>query len=231
MDTSLPTLVLEGVITNSTIAPLSRYMDDILTEPKATTQAADKPARLPAEINIVISSPGGSVVAGFLFLDRMKAVQARGTVVNCYVADVAASMAFQILLQCDRRYATSTSFLLWHRARVSLGFGGAMTGPEMASLGRQLKDLDEHIYNDVAASLSEDVPDHYIRFHFEKETLHTGANLGTVAPHFITVEAAIPGVYESLTNEKLVRSAKGGMFDMFAVGELIYINPYIDLTH
>lgn len=213
------TIVLDGVITGQTIAPLTQYMNSILSGKK----------KRPLEINMVISSPGGSVTAGFLFLDRMKAVQKKGTVIKCYVAELAASMAFQILLQCDERVALETSFLLWHRARIQLGgmFGApAMTGPELYALGVQLKDLDNHIYGDVKKAFGRNTPDHYTRFHFERETLHTGSSLAKAVPHFLTVSPAVGGVMEALSNEKLTRSARAGFFD-FRNGELIYISPAV----
>jgi hypothetical protein len=219
VDSKQETIVLEGVITGATIEPLMGYLDNILSGKK----------KAPANLNMVISSPGGSVTAGFLFLDRMKAVQAKGTVVKCYVADVAASMAFQILLQCDERYSLNTSFLLWHRARVQMGglFGSPpMTGPELYAIGVQLKDLDDHIYRDVVTAFGPDIPDHYIRFHFEQQTLHTGSNLANAVPEFISAVPSISGLYEALNNAKLIRTQKQGLFDViFRRGELIYISP------
>lgn len=208
----ISTIVLEGVITGSTLRPLNEYFDTFLSGKEAA----------PYFLNMVINSPGGSVTAGFMFINKLKALQARGVVVRCYVAEYAASMAYQIFLQCDERYALNTSFLLWHRARVSLGgmFGQAMTGPMLFDIGEQLLDLDSHIFNDISNLMA--VSEKYLNKHFERETLHTGYNLNKACPDFLDVQEAIPGLMESLANPKLVRSQKDFGIG-FQFGELIYI--------
>lgn len=205
-------IVLDAAITGASIRPASQYLEQLLAQPV-----------VPSKIQLVINSPGGSVVAGFLFLDRLTALKQRGTAVECYVAEVAASMAFQILLQCDSRYVLDTSFLLWHRARVFIGgFGGtALTGPDAYALGIQLKDLDRHIYRDVRKYMN--APDHYIRFHFERETLHTGSNLAKSVPSFIQITEDTSWVMARLSDTEALHMAKVGFFDSITFGELIYI--------
>lgn len=208
------TVVIDGVISSETMGPVTKYVADLSTAKQA-----------PDDLNIILSSPGGSVTTGFIFIDRLSALKARGTVVKCYVADLAASMAFQILIQCDERHSLETSFLLWHRARVFLGglFGAAMTGPQLYALGVQLKDLDNHIYRDVRKAMS-GTPDHYTSFHFEHETLHTGANLAEAVPSFIQADADAAWLAAEMASDKTVRTAKeSGLFGKFRFGELIYI--------
>ena len=73
------------------------------------------------EINIYISSPGGSIMAGLTFIDQIKQLEAAGKKINC-VADIAASMAFIIFQSCPNRYTTSSSILMQHQ--MSLGLSG-----------------------------------------------------------------------------------------------------------
>ncbi len=202
-------IVLKGVITGSTLAPLNEYVANLLS--------ADT---VPEYLDMVIASPGGSVTAGFIFLDKLNALRGRGTTVRCYVGEVAASMAYQIFLACDERFALDTSFLLWHRARI-FGTDGPITGPMATTLGRQLELLDAHIFRDVVRAMPE-AGLGYLRFHFEAETLHTGANVGEAVPNFVTVRPYIPGLMEALNDPKRVQSAPAGFFG-FRRNELIYI--------
>jgi ATP-dependent protease ClpP protease subunit len=179
-----------------------------------------------APIDIVISSPGGSVVAGFIFVSKMKAAQAQGKSIRCFVPDVAASMAFQILVNCDERYVLNRSFLLWHRARVFFGgFNFAIvTAPIAKQLSVQLDILDQTIYDETAAALG--APDEYVRYHFENETLHTGASLQKSAPNFLSAHDSISGLLEALKNDKLPRTAALSPFDMrslYRPGQIVYI--------
>lgn len=206
-------VVIDGAISSQSMGPINQYVNSLLEQKQA-----------PDELQMVLSSPGGSVTTGFIFLDRIAALKQRGTKIKCHVAEVAASMAFQILLQCDERTALDTSFLLWHRARVFLGgmMGTAMTGPELYSLGVQLKDLDNHIYRDVRSKMP-DAPEHYTRFHFEKETLHTGANLAAAVPGFLELDTNPSWTMGQLTNPDAVHTARASLFDSIRFGDLLYI--------
>lgn len=207
------TIVLEDVITSGTIAPLAKYLNDQLAQDKSN-----------GTIDMVINSPGGSVVAGFEFVGLMNALQDRGWNFRCYVYHVAASMAFQILNQCNERHTLNAAFLLWHRARVSLGgFGGtAMTGPQLRGQADQLKTIDDAIFSDLSDKMN--VDDKWIYRHFENETLHVGQSLHAALPEYITTHRAIDGIVHALNDTKLVRSAKqASFFDMFRSGEIVYM--------
>lgn len=69
-------------------------------------------------IDIVISSPGGSVSHGLMFIQAMKEVKKKGVTIRCYVTGMAASMAFNIFTQCDERYSLPYATLLFHAPRV-----------------------------------------------------------------------------------------------------------------
>lgn len=207
-------MVIHGVIQGDNIA----HLGEILIKVAGKIDSVD----------LVISSPGGSVTSGFFFINQMEAARAKGLVINCFVPDVAASMAFGILVHCDHRYALSRAFLLWHRARVNLGggiFGGGspMTAPQLLTLGRDLASLDKVIFRETLAALG--IEEKVVRYHFENETLHVGVNLHALAPEFITVYDSIPGLFEALDNKDLPRSKESrGIFGEFNPGEIIYIS-------
>lgn len=209
-------MVIDTVITGGTLAPLNEYMTGILSKNVKLAEGGNT-------IDLVINSPGGSVVAGFEFVSLMNALQDKGYKFNCYVYHVAASMAFQILLQCDERHTLNGAFLLWHRARVFIGgFEPAIfTAPVANTLSRQLQLVDDQIYADLRKKLT-GADDAYTRWHFENETLHIGRALGDKLPGFIQSHAAIPQLIETLTDKKVIRTSKGGFFDVMKPDEIIY---------
>lgn len=98
----------------------------------AMSLESDKP------IDILISSPGGSVIAGLFFMDAMDRVKSRGVKIRCLVDKMAASMAMHIFGNCDERYALANSLLLWHPAYVTIQFG-QVTEERAEELREQLK--------------------------------------------------------------------------------------------
>jgi ATP-dependent Clp protease protease subunit len=72
------------------------------------------------ELNIFITSPGGSVLEGMKIIDHMKMFSNQGIITNCIV-DFAASMAFVITQACDNRYGLSSGILMQHQMSLSTG--------------------------------------------------------------------------------------------------------------
>lgn len=207
-------LVIEGPISGTNILHLGELL----------VQAAA--AGLP-QVDLIINSPGGSIVTGFRFISMMDDARSRGMKIRCFVPEMAASMAFGILVHCDERHALSRSFLLWHRARVSVGgiFGSPLTAPQALAIGRDLAAVDNLILEETLGALKEMDPADVIH-HFENETLHVGSNLHRMAPGFVTTHTYIRGLYDVLADEEVPRTKKsGGFFDMFQDGEIIYITP------
>lgn len=204
-------IVIEGPITSGSMQPIYAATAKLLASKS-----------VPKQLSLVLNSPGGSVVAGNIFITQIKALQGRGVQVSCYVANIAASMAFHILLHCDNRYSLHESFLLWHRARIMMGgmFGEPMTGPQLNVLAKQLLTLDEHIYNDIRKILGGS--EEYLRFHFEAETLHVGEQLAQDRPDFIASYNFIPGLFEALLGKSGARTQRESFFDVVP-GDLIYI--------
>jgi ATP-dependent protease ClpP protease subunit len=180
------TLVIQGEIAGQRILELGDKLEQMAS-------VSSRP------IDIAINSPGGSVVVGFLFVNRMESVRARGIKLRCYVQDIAASMAFQMLLHCDERNILERSFLLWHRVRVNIGgmFGEPMTAPLAAQLARDLQTIDDLIIEELYSTLSE-IPQKDINYHLENETLHTGITLARLAPDTFKAHKYIPGLHAVL---------------------------------
>jgi ATP-dependent protease ClpP protease subunit len=214
------TMIIDREITGGTLAPLAQKLaKDIAND------------TLPSNLTLVINSPGGSVGAGFAFITLLKEAKGTGMKLTCIVPQLAASMAFHILMHCDERHVLAESALLWHRARVQLGggmFGGpALTTNELTSLGQQLAEIDNHILVDLKATLGKDMEEADILWHFERETLHLGQALcNEKAKNFCISHDSIPGLTKIMMNEKVVRTKQQqSLFDMFRKGELIYIDP------
>lgn len=216
-----PLLSIIGVIGNQNIIPVGQELLRLANEGKKEAQ-------------LIINSPGGEVTTGLLYLSLMDAARAKGLKVTCFVPQVAASMAFQILLHCDERHVLDSSFLLWHRARVRLG-GGFMspgvvvTAPEALRLGKDLDLLDSFIYSELKKYMPE-VKERELSFHFEAETLHIGLNLHKMAPHFVTPHGNIPGLFDTLIKEVNKKKAKGEeemSIDSFDNGDMIYISERV----
>lgn len=161
----------------------------ILSVTNKVLRYADRADRV-GVIEVVINSPGGSVFAGLQFVNAINLAQARGITIRCYVAGMAASMAFQILAECDERYALRYSLLLWHPVRVA---GILVITPERAKalaseLARIEADLLEPIQRELALSEEE------FMWHYLHETMWTAEGLDKVSPDFLQIIDDIPGV-------------------------------------
>jgi len=210
-------LVIQGVIAQGNILPLGVEM----------VRRADAGVK---SVDLVINSPGGSVTTGFLFLNLMQDAQSKGLKVKCYVAGIAASMAFQILTYCDERHALDLSYLLWHRARVRLGgmFGTPITAPQALTLGRDLEATDNVIFSQVLKVLKQDMAASDVADHFEAETLHIGRNLHALAPSFITPHSSISGIFESLLGNQSLKSEQLDVSDLKS-NEIIYMTDRVTI--
>lgn len=67
-------------------------------------------------IEIIISSPGGSVFAGFTIINTILAIQAKGRAVNITVDRFCASMCFAILQSATVRRAYPLGVLMQHKS-------------------------------------------------------------------------------------------------------------------
>lgn len=179
-------LIVEGVVARQ----MSRLANDLLK-----IKHDD-----PGTIDIVINSPGGSVYSGWVFINAMRIMQDRGYTLRCTVTTMAASMAYQILAECDKRYAFAYSTLLWHPVRIQGMF--TLTPKEAIGLMKQLMRIEKQLVNDLRAKF--DVSDKEFWSHYHAETLHIAAQLVPMSGNFITIVDDIGGV-ESLSNLTIVK--------------------------
>jgi ATP-dependent protease ClpP protease subunit len=159
----------------------------------------------PGVVDMIIDSPGGRVDAGFQFIILMKQFQRAGGIIRCSVVSMAASMAYHIFLHCNERHALEESLLLWHRARVNVGgfMGTPMTYNEASALAVQLKQLDDHIFLDISRAMS-GASDKFLRYHFERETMHVASVLSLSVPGFMIVHESIGNLLESILGKESV---------------------------
>lgn len=196
------TIILSGVITDSIVGPTIETMTALSKTGK--------------EVDIIISSPGGSVIAGNLVVDRMSQLKNDGVKFRCFVRDLAASMAFQLLLFCDERYATPHSFLLWHPVRIFAQ--GVITAQLAGNLSTQLSQADEVALHDLRAHMSMSEAD--IVTHFYNETLHQALNLQSTCPGFFKdVTNNVTNLYPQ--KPALDTSSIGGLF---GYNQIVYIH-------
>lgn len=196
------TIIINGVISDSMFMP--------------TLDAMNKLAATGNTIDIILSSPGGSVIAGSLLIDRMEQLKLAGVNFRCVVRDVAASMAFQLLLHCNERYSTPHAFLLWHPVRIFMR--GPLTADMAQTLLVQLGEADEMAIHDLRAYLP--MPDSDLMWHFKNETLHQAFNLQMLAPTFFNK------VTNNVTNLYPKKPAldTGEYASLFGLNQIIYIH-------
>lgn len=168
-------------------------------------------------ITVVISSPGGEVISGMSFVGDMRLAKSRGITLNCYVLDMAASMAFQMLTECTNRYALKSSYLLWHGVRVG-GIESAVTAETAQALADDLGRMDVEVLDQLDHSLH--IGSDAVRFHFHRETLWSGRALEKEDPRFISSYAAFPQLMKELP--KAVSMKQPNLLDMLFGGEVTY---------
>lgn len=180
---SSKTIVIQGPVVNNVVG----LADDLV---KMSSEADT--------VDILINSPGGSVFAGFIFINAMEVVRARGTKIRCLVTSMAASMAFQILAHCTDRYALPKALLLWHPVRIS---GEVTLTPQLAqSITADLVRIENKLVNDLRKFLILDDATFYQ--HYLAETLFTAEEVAALDSNFVKITSDIPNL-NSITNLNL----------------------------
>lgn len=179
--------------------------------------ALDKLAEDKSEpVDIVISSPGGSLLAGYLIIDRMDYLRAQGLKFRCFVHTIAASMAFQTLLHCDEKYATPHALLLWHPVRVF--WRGPLTETDAINVADSLRTSNKIVLDDITKNMKSISEENRLK-HYYLETLHQALSLKEIAPGFFDY---IGSDIENLYPKKAFASTAGIAFGQ-AQG-IIYIH-------
>lgn len=208
-------IVIEGLISRGTMSPIMKYLT-----------AAVSSKTVPNEVTLILNSPGGEINVGSQFIYLMRSAQAQGTKFTCVVHNLAASMAFSILLACDKRVTNNHALLLWHRARVGGVGQGGLTGPAALNLGQELVSHDEDIMVEIKKAFDSAIPDDQLQFHFEMETFHLGSTLSRRAPKFITAMDVIPGLVEVVNDKNVLRTADVSILEAL-FGKKKEVKPYL----
>lgn len=173
-------ILVEGPITRNTTG----FM-------RGEIEALEKDTSKP--IDMVFNSPGGELLSGYLVVDRMEAARAKGVTIRCFVRGLAASMAFQMLLHCDERYATPHALLLWHPVR--LFWMGPLTAADAKLVARHLGSANRTVLDDLRKHIP-DLSEKDLLWHYNQESLHQAVALARIAPSFFTyVGSDIGNIY------------------------------------
>lgn len=139
-------------------------------------------------IDIILNSPGGGVYAGLQFINAMIEARTLGVRLRCHVPGMAASMAFQIFVMCDERYAYEYSMFLWHPVRVS---GHMLLTPMAAAyLAWDLSEIEARLLTPLQHALALSSEEFF--FHYNQETMWTAIGLIQISPKFLTIVTAMP---------------------------------------
>lgn len=96
---------------------------------------------LPGDRVIMINSPGGSVEDGEKMIRLMREEQSHGIKQICVVTQMAHSMAFNLLTQCDVRIMVKSGSSVVHKVRVQLF--GVYTAARMRDMAIEMDLIDE----------------------------------------------------------------------------------------
>lgn len=133
------TLIFNEVVTDESVAQFQLKLNEMSN-------------KLPAsqEIILVLYTPGGSVDAGMLMIDSLKAVPQKVKTLTIF----AASMGFQFVQNLDERMIIPSGVLMSHRA--TLGLKGELDGEfdvRLNSIRRQVRYMDQIAANRMKMSL------------------------------------------------------------------------------
>jgi len=155
-------------------------------------------------IQLLINSPGGMVDTGFIFVDAMRIAKERGVRIECVVGVMAASMAFIILSECDKRVVLPNSMLLFHPISVSGRMRIEEALPSLVETVRRQRLIDYKVRRKMRLSADD------YQAHSLSETLWNGEGLAkyTEGSGFLTVYHRIDG----FDNLLVYRRARGSFF-------------------
>jgi hypothetical protein len=151
----------------------------------------EKLSKTKEDVYIVINSPGGGVVAGMVFMNVMNMAKARGVKLNCLVSSVAASMAFSILNECDRRFGFEYSMLMWHPMRVG-GVFAAFSADEMEYIIKIIRAWELPLIKKLRDNLN--ISKKLFYYHYGHETKFTVLQLLSISPWYMTIIDNVEGI-------------------------------------
>lgn len=178
-------------------------------------------------IDILVNSPGGSVLVGYIIVDSIRAAKAKGVKVRCTVGMLAASMAFNLLASCSERYALPSAALLFHPPRVMTR--EALTVPVLLKAAEDLQRIIDSTSSEIQNMLG--MKDEQFQHHFNHETMWTAEQLLEASGHkWIQIVHAITGSKLVFTPDRpnplafLFGQARGNQLLNNKPYEIIYIS-------
>lgn len=167
------------------IGPVGRPILEQADKVRALTEENKK------DIFVLLNSPGGSVFTGNMFIEAIKGAQAAGIKVKCISAVFAASMAFNIMLQCDERYVLEETGLLFHPVRI--GQAQNITAKDALEMAKHMQEIDNRLltalYKKLAPMTKEEIDKHYYA-----ETFWRAADLALATKGFFTIVTQVVGI-------------------------------------
>ena len=149
-----------------------------------------------APIHIVLNSPGGMVLPGMQFLNAMKMVKSKGIELVCIVPVFAASMAYHIFSECDKRITMEYSLLLWHPMRISFMFA-SLTAEELEAEAKVIRMYEKPLNERLIKSMN--VSSKFYYYHYNNETFWTAIALREKIPSYFKIVDRIEGVDKLFT--------------------------------
>lgn len=128
-------VVLRGEVTSASV---DKALAEVLQNPSS-------------DLYLYITSPGGSIMAGIHFMDKLRS---SGKNITC-IADIAASMAFVILQGCNKRYVMNSSIIMQHVASYGLEGEAPKNWKMVQMIHRMLDIMDKAQADRLKMSLSE----------------------------------------------------------------------------
>lgn len=142
-------------------------------------------------IALVINSPGGSVTAGYFLIAAMDEARASGVQIDCVVGNMAASMAFNILMHCSRGYMFSHSLLLWHPPRIAVM--AALSAKDTEQLTTALLRIDASTSPIIQDKLG--INKAFFYQHYYAETLWLGKELNqNIHTNYLRIVDSVEGL-------------------------------------
>ena len=124
-------------------------------------------------IDILINSPGGSILFGNFIIQAIKQAKKRGVVVNCVSGTLAASMAFQLFVHCDSNYAFRTTQLLFHPPRIMTN--SPLLKEDLLRMAIGLDGVEKQLVPELREMLQ--LPSSTFKEHYYLETLWNAEDL------------------------------------------------------
>lgn len=140
-------------------------------------------------IDILINSPGGSVMAGTIVLDAMDLAKRRGVNVRCITGVLAASMAYVMLSNCNERYALPHAKLLFHP--MSITVRGARVTELLPALEESVN-TEKRLIKLMRSKLS--LGRNVFMKHYYAETFWEAADLERASPGFVKIVTKVNNV-------------------------------------